>query len=96
METGPCRKRIRKRRLHLPWILQAREVVKHRDLLSSAAPVAATQDPARITKSQEKTKIAEIPVPAKIKAERKEPAKPTAEPTPQDRGRAEDRHGKGR
>jgi type II secretory pathway predicted ATPase ExeA len=64
-------------------ILEARQVVKHRDLLSSAAPVATIGDPARISRSQEKTKITEIPVPARIKAERKEQAKLTDEPTPQ-------------
>ncbi len=63
-------------------ILEARKVVKHRDLLSSAAPVATAGDPARITKSQEKTKITERPIPAKIKADQKEQGKQNDEPAP--------------
>ncbi len=65
-------------------ILEAREVVKNQDLPSTVAPVAVVRDPAKIIKSQEKTKIAKVPIPPVIiKAERKEQPSPAAESTPQ-------------
>lgn len=65
-------------------ILEAREVVKNLNLPPTAAPVAVVRDPAKIFKSQEKTKIAEVPIPpARVMADRKEQPNPAAEPTPQ-------------
>jgi type II secretory pathway predicted ATPase ExeA len=64
-------------------ILEAREVVKNQYLPPTADPVAVVRDPAKIIKSQEKTIIAEVPIPpVMIKAERKEQPTPAAEPTP--------------